>query len=346
MAHLQFACFAGLITLVAALTPQSLQAPLVDHQNRRAAFIKRVAKNAQDVMQNVVEKEPHDLAFMHVPYNFGHTVEITRLYPQELLDGMFAPLIDGIHGEKGDDSMDTFDKLATESTLVAARRIKPDAEMWGHLDPDLQPISPVTGCGLYFTPQKYWPEDLAKKKFENKTVFGLLRDPYERLIAMFRGGFQDYGGADPKFFETCDVNGALQQMMSLAIESNDPFASACTFLPQAEYFDGPYGITLPVDNRRFPQSVNEVFEEHGYDERIHGQNIFHVTGCNQVWAGNLTAETRQMVKKVYARDFELLCKYFGYCDDEENDCITGVYHMCPENLFSWDSEQMQYIRRT
>jgi len=341
MAHLQFACFAGLISLIAALNTQSIQAP-----NRRAEAAKRFANNVKILVHGVQDiaeiVKPHNLAFMHVPYNFGHTVELTKLLPGVTLDVMFSNK-DGVHGAQAE--LGLMDKLANNNTLTAARKVKPDAELWGRLDPDLQPISDVTGCALYFTPQKYWPEDLAKKKFEKKTVFGLLRDPYERLIAMFRGGITGYGAANPKFFETCDVNGALQEMMNSAIKSKNPFGSSCTFLPQAEYFDGPYGITLPVDNRLFPQSMNEVFEEHDYSERIRGQNIGHVNGCNDVWAGNLTAETRQMVKKVYARDFELLCKHFGYCDDEENDCITGVYHMCPERLFSWDSEQMQYIRR-
>jgi len=199
---------------------------------------------------------------------------------------------------------------------------------------------------MYFTPQKYWPKHLAKKYFGDKTVFGLLRDPYERLIAMFRGDFQGYGSFNnSRFMETCDVNGAVQEMMNLVIESNDPFASSCTFLPQAEYFDGPYGITLPVDNRKFPQSMNEVFEKHGYHEIIKGENILHVNGCNNAWAGNLTAETKTLVKKVYARDFELLCKHFGYCDQDENTCIKGVYHMCPDELFSWDEDSLQYIQK-
>mmetsp|Transcript_79046 Transcript_79046/g.177081 ORF Transcript_79046/g.177081 Transcript_79046/m.177081 type:complete len:338 (-) Transcript_79046:173-1186(-) len=333
MAQLQLACFAGLLTFVAALNSRSLQAPNLHLLNASQDVAAKLGKD--------------DLAFMHVPYNFGHTVEITKLLPTWMLDATFLPLKDGVHGgpPTGGTSLDAFDKMATKATGVMAKIVKWDSEEWGHLDPDLQAISPVTGCGLYFTPQKYWPEDLLKKKFGNKKVFGLLRDPYERLIAMFRGGITGYGAANPKFFETCDVNGALQEMMNSAIKSKNPFGSSCTFLPQAEYFDGPYGITLPVDNRRFPQSMNEFFGDHGYSERIKGQNIFHVNGCNNVWAGNLTAETKQMVKKVYARDFELLCKYFGYCDDEENDCITGVYHMCPENLFSWNSKLNQYIRR-
>merc|ERR1719414_1549602 len=112
------------------------------------------------------------------------------------------------------------------------------------------------------------PKDLAQKYFGNKTIFGMLRDPYERLTAFFRGGFSGYGGSYPEFYKTCDVNGAVKQMMKDVLEKNDTFHAGCTFVPQAEYFEGEYGIKLPVDNRRFPFSMNEVFEEHGYPWRL------------------------------------------------------------------------------
>mmetsp|Transcript_13973 Transcript_13973/g.43622 ORF Transcript_13973/g.43622 Transcript_13973/m.43622 type:complete len:90 (+) Transcript_13973:3-272(+) len=85
------------------------------------------------------------------------------------------------------------------------------------------------------------------------------------------------------------------------IEKNDTFAQGCTFVPQAEYFDGPYGISVPVDNRAFPASMNEVFEEHGYpDFHIRTPDILHVSLCPDVWAADLDSETRSLVRKVYA----------------------------------------------
>ena len=46
---------------------------------------------------------------------------------------------------------------------------------------------------------------------------------------------------------------------------------------------------------------------------------------------------------VYAREFELSCSKFGYCDDHEYTCIRGVESMCPEKLFKWDKSQKQYL---
>lgn len=55
-------------------------------------------------------------------------------------------------------------------------------------------------------------------------------------------------------------------------------------------------------------------------------------GCNHVWAGDLSCETKALVRQVYARDFELLCSHFGHCDVHENVCLELVPDMCPGNL--------------
>ena len=57
----------------------------------------------------------------------------------------------------------------------------------------------------------------------------------------------------------------MQGILSGAI---DPYSEECAFLPQAHYFDAPYGITLAVDNRYFPKTANELFEEYGYSMSI------------------------------------------------------------------------------
>uniref|UniRef100_A0A7S2CEG4 Sulfotransferase n=1 Tax=Alexandrium andersonii TaxID=327968 RepID=A0A7S2CEG4_9DINO len=197
-------------------------------------------------------------------------------------------------------------------------------------------VSEVTGCPMYFTPQKYWPKALAEKYIGGKTPFGLLRDPYERLVAFFRGNMTGYGGSYPEYIKTCDVNGAVKLMMKRLLEGGDPYAKGCTFIPQAEYFERPYGIQLPVNLRQFPASMNRVFSEHGYPAsfQITISDVQHVLLCSQVWPGDLDEEARRMVRKVYWRDFELLCKYFGYCDPDENCCLWQVPTMCPDRVLA------------
>eukprot|EP00443_Scrippsiella_acuminata_P003406 CAMPEP_0115322002 /NCGR_PEP_ID=MMETSP0270-20121206/81166_1 /TAXON_ID=71861 /ORGANISM="Scrippsiella trochoidea, Strain CCMP3099" /LENGTH=301 /DNA_ID=CAMNT_0002741931 /DNA_START=165 /DNA_END=1070 /DNA_ORIENTATION=+ len=263
-----------------------------------------------------------DLVLMHIPYNFGHTTEkIAAFGSGPVAMAKYLALEAAL--ESSHDTEARW-QLVNESSSTGS-------EFWGHLDPDLFQPSEVTGCPLYFTPAKYWPTDIAQSYFQDKTIFGMLRDPYERLVAMFRGNMKGYGGSYPEFFKTCDVNGAVRKMMTDYL-AGDKYAADCTFIPQAEYFDEPFGIDLAVDNRRFPDSLNEVFAEHGYDFHIAENDILHVLGCPEVWAGDLSCDTKALVKQVYARDFELLCKNFGYCDQDENCCIEGVPMMCPSNL--------------
>jgi len=267
-----------------------------------------------------------DLVLMHVPYNFGHTVEEVAMFG--------SGLENRDRGQQFLYSIGGYSGLERQANWSVVRRItRPGGEIWGHNNPDLQVTSHVTGCPLYYTPQKYWPEHIAANYFGNKTIFGLLRDPYERLVAFFRGSIPSYGGSYLNFLQSCDVNGAVKKMMMDYLHGGNKFSSQCTFLPQAEFYDGPYGITLPVNNRLFPESMNKVLLEHGYgDFLIQQEDILHVSSCPDVWAADLDAETRALVKQVYARDFELLCKHFGYCDREENCCIYQVPQMCPAKL--------------
>lgn len=295
-----------------------------------------LAANSSVSSKSVASNRGHrDLVEMHVPYNFGHTIELVALVNETFLDAATQP--EGTNGSSEPSG------VSFEVTWDQVSSIKKDgAEVWGHLNPDLNVKSEATGCNLYYTPQKYWPKEIAEQYFGNKTVFGVLRDPYERLVAFFRGGFDGYGGSYPEFQKTCDVDGAVNQMMQTVINGNDTFTQDCTFVPQAEYFEGPYGITLPIDNRLFPQSMNEAFENHSYDFHIRQKDIQHVNGCNDIWAGNLSVETKQLVKQFYARDFDLICKHFGYCDREENTCLTQVHYMCPSTLFEWDDKESVY----
>eukprot|EP00420_Gonyaulax_spinifera_P032076 CAMPEP_0197877000 /NCGR_PEP_ID=MMETSP1439-20131203/5831_1 /TAXON_ID=66791 /ORGANISM="Gonyaulax spinifera, Strain CCMP409" /LENGTH=329 /DNA_ID=CAMNT_0043496319 /DNA_START=59 /DNA_END=1048 /DNA_ORIENTATION=- len=294
-----------------------------------ASFMTRSVKGAREAGQR-------DLVFMHVPYNFGHTIEKVALFPpnsSRLEVGLFMFQVLGGLGSNKAQSLDTEDMWKE-----VRKREKKGGHVWGHFNPDLNPVLPETGCSMYFSPQKYWPKDAARHYFGNNTVFGMLRDPYERLVAMFRGDGlikhmgQDYGTTfNPEHVKTCNVNSGIKEALQSYIASGDQFTSSCTFLPQAEYFDGEFGITLPVDNRLFPSSMNKVFADHGYTEHISKDDVFHVSGCTEVWAGDLDAETKALVRQVYKRDFELNCKHFGYCDFEENTCIHGVAQMCPKS---------------
>jgi len=265
---------------------------------------------------------------MHVPFNFGHTVESVAMIEDTPSRGLTYAMYLGSLGGPGN----VLTRQATWNEVNEMRR--PGGEVWGHANPDLQVMSNITNCTTFFTPQKYWPPELADSYFGNKTVFGLLRDPFERLVAIFRGQFDNYGGDYAEFAETCDVNSAVKLMMKKTI-AGDVFRDGCVFVPQAEYFDGPHGITLPVDNRLFPQSMNKVFAAYGYsDSHINVSDIYHVEYCTEVWSGDLDCETRQLVKDFYRRDFELLCEHFGYCNDDENTCIQGVPTMCPTKVLA------------
>jgi len=262
-----------------------------------------------------------DLVFTHVPYNFGHTIEQVAFAGSGNM-GVYASaqiIVDG-------------SPLPVETKFdMLQASMQPQGEIWGHMNPALHGISNVTGCPLYYTPPKHWPKDLADWYFAGKQTFGVLRDPYERLVAQFRGNIPGYGGAFPNH-DACDVDAAVRKMLQRYM-AGDVYAEDCTYVPQAEYFDPPHGITVPVDNRIFPTSANDVLAEHGYTNmNIATGDIMHVSGCPEVWPGDLSCDTKKLIREVYARDFELLCKHFGYCDAGENVCLTEVPEMCPSNM--------------
>ena len=279
-----------------------------------------------------------DLALMHIPFNFGHTLEFVGLYPKFILDATSNP--SGASGGEINPGILSWPQL----NMIK----KPGGEVWGHLNPDLQIVSNETRCPMYYTPPKYWPPDLAERYFGNRTVFGLFRNPYERLVSIFRGNFDSYGGSFGlgTLHDTCDVNTAVKRMMQLYL-NGDRFSNNCTLLPQTEYTDMPHGITLPIDLQRFPKSMNDVLLAHGYDNMyIRVEDIQHVASCDDAWAADLDAETRALVKQVYKRDFEFLCNKFGYCDQDAAVCLQGVPHMCPPKEFTWDEAQQKFERRT
>lgn len=273
---------------------------------------------------------PRDLVFMHVPYNFGHTVEKVAAYgPGASGLQSFGLLLEKMGSWSGSGGTQLREQEAREA--VSDLNV-----VWGHVHPLLQEKSNVTGCPLYYTPQKHWPEDVAKAYFGDKKVFGLLRDPYERLTAFFRGNMHGYGfQAEEELVKKCDVNAAVKTIMKKYIAGDLKYNNSCSFVPQAEYWEGPHGISVSVDNRYFPDSMNKVFVEHGYnDMEIRTNEIFHVMGCNEVWSGDFDEETRALVRQVYQKDFDLICKLFGHCDPDENTCLRGVPMMCPQKVLN------------
>mmetsp|Transcript_9439 Transcript_9439/g.17491 ORF Transcript_9439/g.17491 Transcript_9439/m.17491 type:complete len:290 (-) Transcript_9439:75-944(-) len=247
-----------------------------------------------------------NLAMVYVPFNFGHTVSEKA-----------ASL--GIYwGDCGS-------REPVEGCL-------------GYMKSD------VTGCDLMYTPGKLWPAELAKVYFGNRTTFGILRDPFERMVAQFRG---TYRLKHPEL--GCDLNRGIKMMMQeylAAVGSGNPFTENCNYLPQAEFFDDPFGAHEAVDNRLFPKSANELFSSHGLPLQIATEEISHVEGCEDKWAGDLDNEAKGMIRKVYQRDFDLICQRFGYCDLDEATCLQGVPTMCPEALFEWDERAKMYVPRS
>lgn len=320
------ACLAIFPVSCALKTKETKEQGPIDLKGLPAVISQTFADYMTPDTHRYTARSGNDLVLMHVPYNFGHTIERAAMFaqsvPREFVAGYLQTM--GTWGQQG----------RQQSWSEVRKQLRSDGEVWGHFNPDLQVNSNISGCAMYFTPQKYWPKDLAQRYFGNKTIFGMLRDPYERLVAMFRGDMADYGSAGMgEYIKTCDVNMGLKTMLKEYIKSDNKFMSGCTFLPQADFFDGEFGITLPIDNRRMPASVNELFDAHGYGSwHIRQQDIFHVNKCAQKWAADLDSETRGLIRQVYARDFDLLCKHFGYCDFEENTCISGVPQMCPDRV--------------
>lgn len=294
-------------------------------------------------LQTQANAGARDLVFMHVPYNFGHTVEYVAA-TNKMYRNMLGMVKDGYTNMAKTTGIHTgMGGMAKNIALNHFRR--KNAEIWGRMKEEINAVNAETGCPTYFAPQKYWDKGLAQQYFGNKTVFGMLRDPYERLVAMFRGNMKGYGGFGDEDRATCDVNSGVKKLLKSLISGERPFREDCTFVPQAEYFEGDFGIKLAIDNRLFPASMNLAFKEHGYDDfQIRTIDTFHVTDCKNVWAGDLDAETKQLVRQVYKKDFELLCEHFGYCAVEEDVCITGVQDMCPEKLFKWNFWKAKYER--
>eukprot|EP00930_Biecheleria_cincta_P002362 TRINITY_DN103368_c0_g1_i1.p1 TRINITY_DN103368_c0_g1~~TRINITY_DN103368_c0_g1_i1.p1 ORF type:complete len:307 (-),score=57.60 TRINITY_DN103368_c0_g1_i1:14-934(-) len=294
---------AGLVASHVTWAPASCGSSECQEPELLASENLQLLQHAVGVRERRNESKRDGLVMAYVPFNFGHTV---------------AEKVAQVGTQWGDCGSRT----PVEGCLGWA-------------------TSEKTGCPLMYTPAKLWPQELAKLHFGGKKVFGILRDPYERLVAQFRGS---YRLKHPEL--GCDVNAAVKQMMRdylWSVALGDPYSENCNWLPQAEYFDQPFGATLPVDNRYFPESMNEVLAVYGFPQIAHDE-VQHVSGCDEKWVGDLDPEAKQLVRSVYERDFELICTHFGHCEKDEETCLTHIEGMCPEHIFRWNSSVSRYER--
>lgn len=141
-----------------------------------------------------------NLAFVHIPFNFGHTVERVAMFRPNVSNKQVENYVISMGGWGGTFGVRPTGKMSVpKDTLNFSEDLRPNGESWGHFADDLQLKSPTTGCDLYYTPQKYWPIEVAERYFGGKKIFGLLRDPFERLVSIFRGQVAGYGSFfDPK----------------------------------------------------------------------------------------------------------------------------------------------------
>ncbi|CAE7754473.1 unnamed protein product [Symbiodinium pilosum] len=226
--------------------------------------------------------------------------------------------------------------------------VAPDVPLWGMMDPVLRGFSNLTGCHLYYTPPKYLPKDIGQQYYGNKSAFTFLRDPYDRAVNDFRaqvfgldsvftmncrqntslreGHVERESEKYRNWYRTCDVNSYLRAELPKVL-AGDIYRADCHFLPQAEYFENPFANTTAIDNRNLPESFNALMVERGYFN-ITMPHTIHNYVCNNISAYSLAEDVKALIRRVYARDFDLICNLFGYCDREEVTCLGQVPNMC------------------
>merc|ERR550539_95950 len=224
---------------------------------------------------------------------------------------------------------------------------QPNAPIWGPLNPDLQQASEL-GYPMYYTPAKYWPKALAEQYFGNKTVFGILRDPYERVLAMFRatgGVARGWQYEDDGRNCAARLNAFVKDSLSPLVFAQMPHPPSPNLHVQADYFEGPYAIQEVLDLDTFPQSANALLQQHGYNVNIQENDMMHVIGCDSTFTDDLDDEARTLIERYYARDFKLRCERLGHCDKKAYHCALGSPGMCPQRLYTWEASTKMYVRK-
>lgn len=114
-----------------------------------------------------VGSSKHDLVFLHMPYNFGNTIEKVAMFPPETsrieVIGLALSMGGGSFANPQGKNVPSWDYIKSIT--------KPGGENWGHFNPDLMVEAKNPKCPLYLTPPKYWPEAVAKKYFGDKNYF-------------------------------------------------------------------------------------------------------------------------------------------------------------------------------
>lgn len=242
----------------------------------------------------------------------------------------------------------SFNTTPEEGLELMRSATAPDVPLWGMMDPVLRGFSKLTGCHLYYTPPKYLPKDVGQQYYGNKSAFTFLRDPYDRAVNDFRaqvfgldsiftmscrqntsvreGHLERESEKYRNWYRTCDVNSYLRAELPKVLEG-DIYRADCHFLPQADYFENPFANTTAIDNRKIPESFNALMVERGYFN-ITMPRTLHNYVCNNISAYTLAEDVKMLIRKVYARDFDLICSLFGYCDREEVTCLGQIPNMC------------------
>jgi len=352
-----------------------------------ASFLQVPIKNLH---KHIVEGQ-WDIVFADLPMNFGEDIAKWAAFGADATAIVFfeealLTLNNGFSTYREEYMIPG--QIPNNKTLIAnvSKLLKPGRPLWGPMNPTLQdvvsinPELPGLRCPMFYTPQKYWPTDIAAEYFGpsgTKEIFGNLRNPFEMITAIFRMS-HDVTKADPMFGvvrgfnitrdgqnysnepKTCvdpsegvlgDINTFVKQVipnMSMFNVPNLPVEVGCYLQPQAPFFDGIYGINHPLDMRKFPQTATDYLEQHGMDVKpgIRPNDLMHVRSCDNTWAGDFDDEAKELVIKYYKRDFELACQYFGYCDFNERICNQHIPGMCPDKLFDWDEAAGTYRRKT
>jgi len=281
------------------------------------------------------------LQFVHVPCTFGHTVEADGLGGMGENNSKAPSILESFKASEVGDEQKAFE-------VMEANKIS-GGELWGMMNPELRGISSVTGCDFYYTPPKLFPADMLERVYKGTVPFGMLRDPYDRMANEFRMQVSGYDSAFSnttradiskregnlereeatylQYYRDCDVNGYLQAELGKVL-AGDKYRDNCHLVPQAEYYENPYGPVVPVDERKIPNSYNAFIESYGYPKDMNMGATMHNVVCNDISAYSLNQETRNLIKQVYKADFQLLCKSFGYCDVDEMTCLEQIPDMC------------------
>mmetsp|Transcript_86097 Transcript_86097/g.208609 ORF Transcript_86097/g.208609 Transcript_86097/m.208609 type:complete len:449 (-) Transcript_86097:7-1353(-) len=320
--------------------------PSVAQVAQRALQMTQAAMQLAPVTQQMEQQDQgffkHDLAFVHVPMNFGHLVERAALEGNRVDETPFI-LYGSFNAKSVKDQWEQIAGVRGEG-----------GQVWGTMYPELRAVSNYSGCNLVYEPPRHWPVEFARAYFGGRRAFGLLRDPYDRLVSEFRyqasgggkqtvdisrsevsereGSLEREGPEYSALYSNCDVNGWVKREMQ-RYKAGDQFRGNCHLLPQAEYFEHPHGISLPLDTRMLPDSFNLEMERHGYTVQLKMESIQYNGKCNKLSVWDLDEESKQLVREVYAADFDLLCRHFGYCDDEELTCLSQIPFFCGSASF-------------